>query len=578
MNKGIPGLLKSLVLAYRLRSVIILVSLVAAGFSEAMGVATMLPLLALSGEGGSGENTALGRFVEYGLHTVGLSPTLPTLLALIVLAMSVKAGLYVLAMSQVGYASARVSADLRLAVIRSLLGARWEYLVNQSSGSLTNTITSEVLRASTAYSRSCMMIAQIAQVVAYSVIALFISWKVTVAALSVGCLMMVSLRGLVKMTAGAGERLTSLLRSVSARLMDALQGIKPIKAMACEDLFGPLLELETSELKTADQKLVVSAHGLTALQQPIMVVALAAGVYLVVTSWGTPLELLLVLGLLFWRSVDHVATFQRLYQEIKGYESAFWSINSVINDAEAAAEVSAGGAAPVFVREITYRNISFSYGDKNLFENVSLSVPSGRFTVLTGPSGAGKTTLLDLAIGLVRPQSGDVWIDDTRLRDLDLRAWRRMTGYVPQETFLFHESIYSNITLGAPAFTKSDAKHALEEAGAWRFVKDLPEGMDTVVGERGSKLSGGQRQRIAIARALVRKPKLLILDEVTSALDPKTEAAICATLKELLEKVTILAISHQPALVEAADVVYHLTGGQVASRSPEASQVRGLAG
>ena len=167
----------------------------------------------------------------------------------------------------------------------------------------------------------------------------------------------------------------------------------------------------------------------------------------------------------------------------------------------------------------------------------------------------------DLIIGLHRPQRGEVWIDDLPLGDVDIRAWREMIGYVPQETFLFHDSIMSNVTLGDDEIPPARVESALRRAGAWEFVAALPEGMDTVVGERGARLSGGQRQRIAIARALIRDPALLILDEATTALDPETEAGIAATMRRLAGKVTVLSISHQPAMKNAADIVYRIEGG-----------------
>jgi ATP-binding cassette subfamily C protein len=138
-----------------------------------------------------------------------------------------------------------------------------------------------------------------------------------------------------------------------------------------------------------------------------------------------------------------------------------------------------------------------------------------------------------------------------------------MIGYVPQDTILLHDSILNNVTLGDKSLTSEDVETALKAAGAWDFIKEMPAGIDTTVGERGTKLSGGQRQRIAIARALVHKPQLLILDEATSALDPKTEASICQTLKALRGQLTVLAISHQSALVEVADRVFQISAGKI---------------
>jgi ATP-binding cassette subfamily C protein len=202
--------------------------------------------------------------------------------------------------------------------------------------------------------------------------------------------------------------------------------------------------------------------------------------------------------------------------------------------------------------------VSFGYDKHLVLADASIEIPAGRLTTLIGPSGSGKTTIVDLVIGLLRPQCGMVCIDGIPLTELDLKAWRHMIGYVPQETLLLHDSILHNVTLDDPELGEQDAVEALQAAGAWEFVSRIPAGIHSTVGERGTKLSGGQRQRIMIARALVHKPRLLILDEATSALDPENEAAIGKTMEDLRGRLTILAISHQTALVERADRVYRL--------------------
>jgi ATP-binding cassette subfamily C protein len=164
---------------------------------------------------------------------------------------------------------------------------------------------------------------------------------------------------------------------------------------------------------------------------------------------------------------------------------------------------------------------------------------------------------------LFQPTSGKVLIDGIPLPEIDLQSWRHQIGYVPQDTILLHDSIFTNVTLGEPSLTVADVEYALQAAEAWDFVCAMPEGIQTIVGERGTRLSGGQRQRIAIARAMVHRPRLLILDEATSALDPESEASICQTLNGLRGQLTILAISHQSALVEVADQVFQISGGNI---------------
>jgi ATP-binding cassette subfamily C protein len=170
--------------------------------------------------------------------------------------------------------------------------------------------------------------------------------------------------------------------------------------------------------------------------------------------------------------------------------------------------------------------------------------------------------VVDLVTGLLRPQKGEIFIDDVPMAETDLKHWRRMIGYVPQETLLLNDTIASNVTLGDKEIMEKDVEHALRSAGAWNFVRSLPDGIHAVVAERGHKLSGGERQRISIARALVQHPQLLILDEATTSLDPENEAAVCETLRKLKGKLTILAISHQPAILGVAERAYRLENGK----------------
>jgi ATP-binding cassette, subfamily C, bacterial len=272
----------------------------------------------------------------------------------------------------------------------------------------------------------------------------------------------------------------------------------------------------------------------------------------------------MVVVFLFYRLLNRIHSIQQLYQAIAQGESAFWSIRQSIAEADASRETSAGSRKSVsFEHELRVESLQFSYGSKNVLRNVSLAIPAGQFAAIIGPSGAGKTTIIDLLIGLIEPAAGTIRIDGVLLREIDLRYWRSQIGYVPQEMFLFHDTILRNISLGDDTVTRQDAENALRSAEAWDFVSELPLGLDAVVGERGTKLSGGQRQRIAIARALVRRPKLLVLDEVTTSLDPESEAALCETLRNLAGKVTIVAVSHQPALIDVATTVYRLESGVI---------------
>jgi ATP-binding cassette subfamily C protein len=271
----------------------------------------------------------------------------------------------------------------------------------------------------------------------------------------------------------------------------------------------------------------------------------------------------MVLALVLMRTLTQMGKVQREYQVVASCESAYWALRRMVDEAERAGEAPLGNTLARLEAGITLEDVSFAYGTGWVLRDARLEIPAGAWTTITGPSGAGKTTLVDLVTALLRPQAGEIRVDGVALADIDRRAWRRMIGYVPQETLLLNDTILVNVALGDPGVGPRDVERALRAAGAWEFVQALPRGLDTPVGERGTRLSGGQRQRLAIARALVHDPALLVLDEATSALDVQTEAEICATLRALRGTLTILAVSHRPALVRAADRVHRIDEGRI---------------
>jgi ATP-binding cassette subfamily C protein len=563
-------LLISLTRKYPWHSAIMLLSLLLAGVAEGIGLSALLPLISVAigsqtgaEQSASASHSGVERVVTEYLSALGLTPTLGVLLVVIVLAIVLKSGLVLLAKKQVGYTVAGVATDLRLALLRALLVARWEYFLRQPIGALANSMATEAVRTSKAYLHGASMAAIIIEALVYTGVALLISWKATLVALAVGLILAYALKRLVGKARRAGVRQTELLKSLITHLTDTLLSIKSLKAMARESRADSLLAKKTNRLNRALQKQVLSKEVLKALQEPLFVSFLAIGLYVVSVFLRFPLATVLVLVFLLSRIVKRVNKIQQEYQEMVILESAYWSLQDTIREAERAREPELGSKVPSLNHAIRLERVSFTYDEERVLRETSLSFPAGLFTAIVGSSGVGKTTVADLVTGLIRPQRGEVWIDDLPLQQVDVMSWRKMIGYVPQETLLLNDSVLINVTLGDRDLTAADAEHALRAAGVWQFVAEMPEGIYSAVGERGSMLSGGQRQRIAIARALVHKPKLLILDEPTSALDPESEAAICETLGQLRGGgITILAISHQPTIMDVADRAYQLEDGK----------------
>jgi len=306
---------------------------------------------------------------------------------------------------------------------------------------------------------------------------------------------------------------------------------------------------------------VTSTEVLSEAQDFTIALIMICGLYVTLVQWKLPFNAVIVMVLVLARSLASLGKTQRQYQRMKSYESAFWSLQAVMEEASGARETNPGGISPRLEKSVGLNNVAFGYGEICVLSNASLTIPAGSFTAIMGPSGAGKTTIADLIIGLLRPQEGEVLIDNVPLEQVDLTQWRRMIGYVPQDALLLHDSIWHNVSLGDPSIDEACAERALRTAGAWDFVSALPEGLRASVGERGSRLSGGQRQRIVIARALALEPKLLILDEATSSLDPDTEEAVWEILMGLRGRMTLISITHRPTLVRSVDRAFRIEKG-----------------
>lgn len=562
---------------YPLQSAITLVALLFAGVAEGFGITALLPLINILLGQQPGAESALGdseivttveKMIRSILGALGMTPTMAVLLTFFVACVLLKCMLVLVANRQVGYTVAHVATDLRLKLLRALFVTRWEYFIRQPIGKLTNAVATEASRSANAFLYGTRMATIVIHAIVYAVMALIVSWEATLAAVVAGSFIVYLLRRLVQKARRSGQRQTRLLQSLLAIMTDSLQSIKPLKAMAREDATDSILKTKTNQLNRALQKQVFNREALKALQEPLFTAFLALGLFVALVSWKLPLSMVMITIYLVGRVIKQMQKVQSEYQDMAICDSAYWSLQDKINEANKVREETLGSQIPSLEQYIRLDRVCFAYDERLVLEDATLTFPAGLFTAIVGPSGAGKTTVADLVIGLLRPQKGEVWIDNLPLAQVDLRSWRRMIGYIPQETLLLHDTVFINVTLGDKDLTSADVEDALRAAGAWEFVSALEKGLNSVVGERGHKLSGGQRQRIAIARALVHKPKLLILDEATTALDPVNEAAICATLRKLRGEITILAISHQPAMLEVADHAYRLQDGAAVPVSP----------
>jgi ATP-binding cassette, subfamily C, bacterial len=466
------------------------------------------------------------------------------------------------ALSYAGVTAARVTNYLRRSLIRAIMDAKWSYYANQSAGRLATALSNDATRAGDAYLVFATAVACAVQIFAYAGIALLINWKVALAGIASGLFVALASSKLIQISKTASFKQSDRIGILTADILDMLHNIKALKSM---HRYAPLLthlDIVLRKLKRSLYTTSYARYGLMYGNDVLVTLLVAVGAYFMHVYMEVPIAEMLVLGVLFFQVISYASKLQKQIQVAATFMGSYTRVKEVLEQSKSEKEIITGSEVPELGDGIRFRDVAFSHADTHVLKGLSLDIPKNAVTVIQGPSGAGKTTVLDLLVGFHKAQAGSITIGQQNIADIDLRNWRGMIGYVPQELALFHDSVTANVTLYDETVSASALEESLRLSGVAAFLDQLPNGLDTDVGEFGGKLSGGQRQRISLARALVTGPKILILDEVTSALDPETEDAIVSNIAELRGRFTIVAITHRPAWTRIADRLYTLKDGK----------------
>jgi ATP-binding cassette, subfamily C, bacterial len=543
---------------------LVLACLLLGGLLEAIGIGSLLPLATLLLDDSNQAPNLFETVARDALASIHVAPTFGSLLLVILVIMLTRSLILFGTMTFAGISASRLTILLRRRLLQAIFGARWSFYAGQSSGRIANSMGVDATRAGDAYLYAAASTAIFAQVLGYITVALAINWRIAVFAAVSGLLVMASTYRLVALSRRAGFKQTDRTSAIAGETADMLKNIKPLKSMDRHAAMLASLALLLKRLKRALFTRNIAKYGLYYGNDVLAISLVCLLGWLALRYARVPASQLLVLGLLFYQLVSYVTKYLKQLQTAVETEGSYVRLMEFIREAESNKEEMTGSKVPVPASICRFENVSFSHGENKILDKVSLEIPARKITVIQGPSGAGKTTLIDLLIGFHRPQSGAIRIGADLLSEINVKSWRKSIGYVPQELSLFHDTVKTNITLLEDDITGEMVAEATRLAEVDAFLSRLSHGLDTDVGELGGKLSGGQRQRISLARALVRQPDVLILDEVTSALDPETEAGIVANIAALRGRYTIIVITHRPAWTRIADRLYTLKGGRIA--------------
>ncbi|KKM94362.1 hypothetical protein LCGC14_1199060 [marine sediment metagenome] len=438
---------------------------------------------------------------------------------------------------------------IRIDLLRAVAGADWAAATGHRSSDLTHLLTGEVDRVNIAATSLLNIVQSVIVVGVYFAASLLVSPLMSLVAAGLGLVMSALMRPVRREAARMGNSITRHRQEQFRTLIDFLGGIKVVKSLNVEQRSIARLS-GTLDLLRRDSFAFLRLSTLgTLMFQVSNAIGLAVFVYVALDWIGMPLPQLVVLLFILMRIAPRALMIERLYQQLLQNLPAFDIMRDSREHFTRHAEHAGPGGAPVpsLVRDLRCSGIGFRHPDAEAaaLEDVSFTMPAGTVTALIGPSGSGKTTLSNILMGLVEPEYGHLIVDGEVLRSDQLRAWRDQVAFVPQDTFLMHDTVAENLRLAVPDASDTALWTALELAQAKSFVEALPAGLDTVVGDRGAALSGGEGQRIALAFALLRQPRLLVLDEATSALDAENQALIARAISRLKQSITIVTIAHR---------------------------------
>ena len=442
--------------------------------------------------------------------------------------------------------------------------ARWNYLLNQKLKTIEHLFFAGLSQISLLTHYCFQLVSSVIVIAFYLLFALIISPQLTSITLVLSLLLFSIIYRFNPMQ--NGKKNFAIHSKMHAEFSSFLDGVKLAKSYNTVATYLERFDILNQSSKTIQEDFVKSQRLISMLIKMFSAIMFAVLFYLALEVFHLSLLAMVALLVVFSRLLPKLTSLQQSYFQVMNTVPVYIQACEMVKALDQHRERYDICNNLRFDQGIQLNQVNFSYTKTPVLNDISCFIQTNHTTAIVGHSGSGKSTLADLLIGVLTPHSGEIKIDQTLLSEAHLYAWRSMVSYVPQETYLFNDTIRANLLWAEPNATDIAMYDAIELAILSDFVNELPDKLDTVIGDRGIHLSGGQRQRLALARALLRKPKVLILDEATSALDMQNEEQIYHTLKQLHGQMTIILITHRLATLKAVDNILVLEKGKLVEK------------
>lgn len=497
------------------------------------------------------------------INNLGLEPSLTLFILVFVILTILKSISEIFISSSIYKIKYSIEKKYYTNFIENILKTEWNFFFKFTSGDLLNVYTNLINGFCNGFMQIAVQLANISKIFAYLAVPTIINYKITLLAVSLGLLVILPLKIFNRISFSLGEKNIKANNEFLLSLSETLQSIKLIFGFNNQEkiinknanLFKSILNYG---LKTSILNIIV-----TNSFAPIGIIVAASTFFF----FSGSLNDLPILAAIFWSLVSSIPSLQSVIQgnlEIANLSTSYIQFKKINDQAILMKKKNGSLKFNKFLDEIEFKDVSFGYHSDNLLiDKVNFKLKRNETYLIFGESGIGKSTLIDLIMGFQKAKDGKILIDKVDLNEIDIYSFRSKIGYVPQDPFLFSGTILDNIIWSNDKVDETEVQNILKLSNCSKFIKDLPKGLSTLVGERGSQLSGGQRQRIALARALVKKPEILILDEATSSLDDESSNLIRESLNELKNKITIIMISHEKKYFENIKNILHLKGKKI---------------